>query len=306
MKTKFFLKLFAIFAVPIIYFSVFIFLEPFNYFGIYKKPYDYNNVVARAKAFRRNKNDNIVLGASRFVHFAAKDEITEITTDEKFDNLAFGGASLYEEIDLFWWATQRHKLKKVIFGLSFWTINSAYESDRMQRTFPFIDNPFRYMLSFSYNQYYLNSIKNRIDPPAILEVSNETRRSYALDTVYPFTEIFLVKEDDIASLKEIADFCDDNDIELCFVIPPVHTSIYEYVLSPLDMYDKLDSYKAALSHLAPVYDMEYLQNYYTTSTDFRDGFHLDPESETFAEYKKSVFLPNHPHTRLWLNGKIVE
>ena len=92
------LKKLALLMIPVLlWFTFFVAFEPNNYFGL-KASASSSQPVARVRAYQQEPGTNLILGDSRLAHFdmALVDELS----GRNWQNLAFGGASLKETLDL--------------------------------------------------------------------------------------------------------------------------------------------------------------------------------------------------------------
>ena len=138
---KHILRNLALLLVPVLtYFCLFAAFEPNNYFGLHPNT-DSDAPISRLKDFKREPGNSIIIGDSRFAHFDM--DLVNETSGRPWQNLAFGGASLREGIDLLNWALDNNpNLEEVIFGFSFYTINQSYDTDRMSNLEKTLNNPF--------------------------------------------------------------------------------------------------------------------------------------------------------------------
>ena len=158
---KHILRNLALLLVPVLaYFCLFAAFEPNNYFGLHPNT-DSDAPISRLKDFKREPGNSIIIGDSRFAHFDM--ELVEQTSGRSWQNLAIGGASLREGIDLLNWALDNNPdLEEVIFGFSFYTINQGYDTDRMSNLEKTLNNPFAYFFNLEYNVNMLTNLQNQI------------------------------------------------------------------------------------------------------------------------------------------------
>ena len=95
---KHIIKKLALLFVPVyLWFAFFVAFEPNNYFGI-KKTASSSQPVARVRAYEQSPGTNLIIGDSRLAHFDM--DLVDSLTGQSWQNLAFGGASLKECVDL--------------------------------------------------------------------------------------------------------------------------------------------------------------------------------------------------------------
>ena len=95
---KHILKRLGLLSLPVLaWLAFFIAFEPNNYFGL-KQQAGSSQPVARVRAYDQHPGRNLILGDSRLAHFDMA--LVEETSGAEWQNLAFGGASLKETLDL--------------------------------------------------------------------------------------------------------------------------------------------------------------------------------------------------------------
>ena len=104
------LKKLALLAIPVLlWLAFFIAFEPNNYFGL-KASATSSQPVARVRAYQQEPGTNLILGDSRLAHFDMG--LVDSLSGQSWQNLAFGGASLKETLDLADYLLDSGKLKK--------------------------------------------------------------------------------------------------------------------------------------------------------------------------------------------------
>ncbi len=154
---KMFLALIPLF----IYLAVFISFEPNNYFGLQNNAGN-NSPIARIRQYQAQPENTIVLGDSRMAHFDM--QLAGETANTNISNVAYGGAGIHESIDEFYFLySENPDIENVIFGVSFYTLNLAYNPvNRMETVQTQLENPVAYIFNLEYNVNTLTVIKDRI------------------------------------------------------------------------------------------------------------------------------------------------
>ena len=321
---KFVKKIVILISIPILIFlSLFIYFEPNNYFGFKKYDYEvfrnYNSSLPKLRYLNRVEGQNIILGDSR-IKQADADYIEGICGD-KYANLAFGGATVMDSIDIFWYAVSKKNIEKVVFQISFYVLrdecsskagkegpsamqeavsnNAFWEIGLMNKQFPDasrtmniigqVVNPINYILSSeAIDEAYKNAIGTFNKPETVDNSLTREEKLYDYSQLIKgICEGYKVSRYDMDALIEVADYCRSHDIDLVFVIPPMHVSIFENVIEDLDLYDELADYKEELAEHAVIVNMEFLSAF-SYRTDYEvDGFHFTGDS--FNEYLNIIF-----------------
>lgn len=139
----------ALLLLPVVlYFGVFLICEPNNYFGLHKTARSGNDIMASLRQYKTQPKNHVILGDSRLAYFNM--EKANKIAGVQFENLSYGGASLAEELDLLQWIMEKNpQLETVVFGLSFYTLNTGYNHNRM--VVKALENPLFYMTNLTYN-----------------------------------------------------------------------------------------------------------------------------------------------------------
>ena len=175
---KFLAKL-ALALLPLaVYFAVFVAFEPNNYFGL-RKDTGGNAPIARLRAYLSDPQPNILLGDSRMAHFDM--ELVEQVAGEGWANVSYGGASLEESIDEFYYLyAQNPEIERVVFGVSFYTLNASYRTaNRMAAIETQLENPAAYLFNLEYNINTLTVIGDKLaGRPDVEETAEHTPEEY--------------------------------------------------------------------------------------------------------------------------------
>src|SRR5438270_206883 len=121
-----FLKRILVFSIPIlIYCGFIVVVDPFAYFNWFSviapktkrvTAKALNECLWKMNEFDRHPEASILLGDSRMDAMPA-DKVTGVT-NRKYFNFGFGGASVKEMTDAFWFAANRTRLSDVYIGLN--------------------------------------------------------------------------------------------------------------------------------------------------------------------------------------------
>ena len=164
----------CLFLLPVaLYLALFAAFEPYNYFGLRAGATDTNQPIYRVRRYLQQPEDVIFLGDSRMAHLDM--DLAGEILGTPCANLAFGGASEQEMIDLFWFAVgENPNLKQVYLEVSFYTMNRYYDKDRAGNIRTIARNPLAYMLNLSYNLEMLANLKNTLTGTAPAAGDTET------------------------------------------------------------------------------------------------------------------------------------
>ena len=288
------IKKLALIALPIIiYFGVFIYFEPYNYFGLRHNEYVDDSAIVRVRQYNQEPSDIVILGDSRMAHFDI--ELVEKYASEDVKMLSFGGASLNESMDLLEYAMDTNPdLHTVYFGVSFYTLNENYYKDRMSRIKTIATNPFAYMFNFNYNIEMLNEIKFFLKGEKNVAEKDEghweesdyyyedgTPRKYRKNLeefalkIFDVCENYNFDEADVERYIELMKECEKRGIKTYTVMPPLDDSLKDLVVDELGLSKYIFEFIDAVEPYTTVLNYEYNEENIFTQDEFYDGLHLD-------------------------------
>lgn len=281
----------------LVYYGVFLVYEPNNYFGLKEKA-DGTNIMAELRAYQAAPQNAVILGDSRIAKF--KPAQMEALTGRSWANLAYGGASLKEQLDILDWALEQNpELDQVVFMASFYTLNKGYSHDRM--VIRALDNPFVYLTNLGYNINMLTNLQNHLtgaeiggegetmDPdeykytdytdPATGAVHHiRTGMAQHITQVNGRARDWQLNEEVLDRLVETIDDCTAAGIRFTLVLPPLSAEVQTLVI---DAWGIAEGMAPALEQLnatdALVLDYEFTLDAGLRGDQFFDGFHLDLE-----------------------------
>lgn len=304
------LKKAAIFLIPfLIVLLLFFWLEPFDYFGLKQDATYLSKPLSAMREVKNEQPANIILGDSRMANLNIG--YIEELTGEDWTMLGFGGASLGECIELFWYATEHTVLETCVFGINFYSSGGEQGVGRIPLVQKQADSVFEFVSNFNNWLEIVNSGKYKTknilagilnkpewveypeDPTTfdLIPVSDEMGEhyhkyleDYAAVISGQLGDTWAVEDETLQKLYEIIDYCDENGIALTFVFPPMSDSVFDLVLEPMGIEADVDAFKQALIDRAPVYDLQFRNAFSADDANFHDGFHLaGPQKKLLAE-----------------------
>lgn len=301
MVKRFFKKL-LIFCIPFVLLIAFFFaFEPYDYWTLKDDEWYMSRSLSSMRELLLTDPENIILGSSQMANLNV-DYIEQIS-GERYTSLAYGGATLNETIQRFWYATEHTtKLKKVVLGVNFYLMNDFLYSERMDAVIDKAENPLKFMGDFGYWVDAFQNAKNKatnlwaditgnedariwldnpaspdqIDPPTETAVKEGYRADlydYA-NIIFGNTAKYNAIGEYVKRVIEIAEYCNANDIELIIALAPSNKSLWELVIFPRLIDVAIDYYKNQLKSVATVYDGEFYNDYAKNDDNFLDGMHL--------------------------------
>lgn len=213
-------------------------------------------------------------------------------------NLAFGGCTMKESIDEFWLAVSKTKPERVIFEVDYYSLNKKRQLDRIKQVVKM--DAIQYFLDYFNNkamidEAILNLRKIKSEEVAATVELDKNRFDTYLTQIKAICENYEIDEDCVANLLHIANYCNDNHIELVFFVPPVHRSIYDGVIVFYGIDKKMDKVKERLSKKTVVLDMQYLSKICDEDELWSDGHHY--RGSLMEQVEKNVTLIDAKYMR---------
>lgn len=292
------LKKMALLAVPVlVWFVFFAAFEPNNYFGL-KTSVSSGQPVARVRAYQQAPGTRLILGDSRLAHFDM-DTVAELS-GQTWQNLAFGGASLKETLDLADYVLDSgNAVDTLLVEVSFYTLNAGYDTDRFAALEKTLANPLAYCLNLEYNVNALTAAMDALrGTPDTIESGDWTQSDYLADdgtilplhrklydytaTITPRCKNWALNTEQFDRLHELAVRCQAEGVRLIVVLPPmaanVRTEVCDvYGITQTMQHTVLPTLRAWADECGfTLLDYEWGGSCITDDdTQFFDGFHLD-------------------------------
>ena len=305
------LKRLALLLTPVyLWLAFFVAFEPNNYFGL-KADTDSSQPVARVRAYQQEPGSRLIIGDSRLAHFDM-DLVAEVSGQE-WQNLAFGGASLRESLDLADFVLDSgNEVEEILFELSFYTVNANYDTDRFSALEETLNNPLAYCLNLEYNvnalTMFLNTVNNT---PDTIESGDWGPADYFDEEgnaipvhwkLYQYPSLidskcssWSVNEEELLRLGNLARRCSDEGVKLIIVLPPMAEIVRTEVCEKYAIDEKMQEDVLPLlqewsgQYGCTVLDYEWGGSCITDDdTQFFDGFHLD-EKYGLPDWTRQLF-----------------
>lgn len=311
MDMKHILKRLALVLLPVyVWLAFFVAFEPNNYFGL-KAAAGSSQPVARVRAYQKQPGRNLILGDSRLAHL--DEALIAQVCGEEWQNLAFGGASLRETLDLAQYILDSGApVDRMVLGVSFYVLNAGYDTDRFAALEETLKNPLAYCLNLEYNVNALTGFQNwLLHMPDTAETGEWGPQDYFdadgapipvhrilydyIDLISPRCKDWTLNEQQLERIAHLAGQCRARGIRLALVLPPMAGIVREQVGVPFGIEAEMES--AVLPQLrawAAEYDFALLDYEWGGScitdddTQFYDGFHLD-EAHGLPQWTRQLF-----------------
>jgi hypothetical protein len=240
-----------------------------------------NYALWKILAYRHDPASHIILGDSRVMGF--EPEEVSSRTGRPVSNLAYGGGSLQEVIDTFWLVSDTTKLERVSIGVGFNLYNAANDKNRVKEVRSILDNRLLYFTNLNViaasGQILRSVITGKAPTVGTPPMSPDEFWHYQLDVVTRlYYETWRSPQKYRTELQEIADYCQEKNIELEFIIPPGHADLQETV-TRFGLSEEYKAFKSSLGGMAQVYDFDEINSFTSDRDHFRDPYHLTEDTK---------------------------
>jgi hypothetical protein len=294
-------------------FSVYLFgiaiIDPFNYFGVshiidnkYKEQSSakFHYTLWKSVEFKKSPSDYVLFGDSRM---AAIDTVSvRNITGKPFYNFSFGGGTIPEMIDAFWFADKHANLKEVYFGIGFINFNKVQSMNRFIESSSMINNPMLYLInkivlkSAAYNVFIkLSGEEVDVERPSlsrdIFWTATLGDPTTALLRRFEYPDAFIIE------LKKVVKYCEDNDIKMTFIIPPIHVDL-QNKFSEFGLLEQKNVFNSELRNLGKVIDFAFVNGFTENRDNFSDPYH--PNTKGTSIFVNEVWRHNN-NREYWQN-----
>jgi len=252
------------------------------------------NILWKMIYFNRNPTPNILLGDSRV--FYITNSVLEHEMGGVATNLSIPGGNYRTIIDLFWTAAESIKLENVMIQSNFNSYNTGGDISLFRQAQQAVNKPYKFFFNWNYlkdsfsvlyysvtrDKQFANKDYKRIDNN--WKLTEKTLEKYFATDIYSYSTS--IHED----LTKIATYCDEENINLTFVIAPNYHEVYSF----LEKNGKSDDYhwfKTDIKSLGKTIDLDirlpfsYIKKYYF------DHFHI--RREYTDSLTSMIFHPIH-------------
>jgi hypothetical protein len=275
----------AIFALPFILLTMFVgAVDPFDCLGFFRLMTDavklqtaepLHNPLWKIQKFKESPVSHLILGDSSMASLNMN-ELRSVTGQEYF-NFAYGGGTLVEAIDTYWFAAARIHLDAVYIGIGLINFNEYQNLNRVPEAEAMVANPLKYLtnrivVGAAFSSAY-SALTGRPNNPGMPPMSREAFWRYQIDESLPqLLHEYRYPSSVAAQLERIAANCRMRGTRLVIVIPPNHIELQEKIVALGRAVDEA-RFKMFVAGLGAVYDMDYRNAFTTERTNFSDPFH---------------------------------
>lgn len=276
-------------SAPLLVCGVFVlYVDPFNYFGMIdgisvtqkqEIVYRDDRLLWNVIGYARNPSPNIIIGDSRADRISS--EHLKEKTGEQYRHLSASACKINEIADLFRFADSRAKLENVYVVLHFNMFNHYAFADRVVGAEVLVRNPLlyvynRHVIATAYRIFKSVYFAGKASAPKTTG-SKDDFWAWSLDTwsnqqygkwKYPASGY--------DKLRQMADCCRKEKINLIFIIAPHHAD-YQKKVSQFNLGDECIQFKKDISSLSTTYDFDWINDLTNDKDNFTDPVHMTPE-----------------------------
>jgi len=278
----------ALFSTPfLVWFLAVVVVDPFDYFDIshvIPEPIKVANAASLNEMMYNmlkevhNPGENLIIGDSRVENFSLA-QIKEITGLE-YHRLSSNALKLNEAVDLFWFANQRKRIARVVFGINFNQYNEYAFADRVHSVEGVIYNPLLYLFDRSVAQasYYVTkaALTGRQAFSSTPPMTREEFWDYIV-TVRATEQYARYHHPDelYRRMRGMVTFARGQGTEVTFVIVPHHTDFQRRV-QDFGLTNEAARFRRELKDLGVrVVDYDYPNAVTADKSNFRDPLHCN-------------------------------
>jgi hypothetical protein len=262
-------------------------VDPFNYFDIshvvpesvkMENAASLNEMMYNMLKEVHNPGENLIIGDSRVENFSLP-QIKEITGLE-YHRLSSNALKLNEAVDLFWFANQRKRIARVVFGLNFNQYNEYAFADRVRSVEAVIHNPLLYVFDRSVAQASYYVTKAAITGhPAFSSIPPMTRDEFwnYIVTVRATEHYGRYRHPDelYRRIQNMVTFARGQGTDVTFVIVPHHIDFQRRV-QDFGLTEEATRFRRELNDLGVrVIDYDYPNAVTADKSNFRDPLHCN-------------------------------
>jgi hypothetical protein len=231
--------------------------------------------------FRRNPRTSLVLGDSRCDLLRA--EYFERAGRPGVYNMSFGGGTVSESIDAFWFAVEQTHLASVVICISFASYSEGHQTSRVPEAIDLLSSPLGYYLAPFTSKASFALVHERLTGTLLTEerpdMSHAEFWEHQLGPEVAGGALKRWRRPDILErrLAEVANYCRANGIALTFLIPPDHVDL-QAKIDEFGLRSEYARMKERLASLAPLADFGRPSELTRDSGNYKDPFHLTPEA----------------------------
>ena len=278
-------KLFLL-SAPVIACGVFVlYVDPFNYFRMFKGiPVDrkkeivyYNDrLFWNMIGYDHAPSPFIIVGDSRADRISSG-HLKE-KTGRQYQHLSASACKINEMADLFWFARSYTKLESVYIVLNFNQFNLYAFDDRIGGAETTLKNP----LLYAYNRHVIDTAILIFKSVFLTRQTPASRQTMDKDGFWAWSlRNWPVQQygrwkypaEGYEKLRKMSDCCHRENIDLVFIIAPHHAD-YQKMVDRFNLGEEQKEFKDDISALSTTYDFDWMNELTMNRDNFSDPAHV--------------------------------
>jgi hypothetical protein len=275
----------VLFAAPFLLLTVFVgVVDPFDCLGVSSVVPDsvksavaepLHNPLWKVQKFKQAPVSRLILGDSSMASINVN-ELHSATGQEYF-NFAYGGGTLAEALDTYWFAAGRIHLDAVYIGIGLINFNEYQNLNRVPEAEAMSASPLKYLtnrivVGAAFMSAY-SALTGRFDSLALPPMSREAFWRHQIDESLPqLLHEYRYPTTVAAQLESVAADCRRRGTQLVIVIPPTQVELQAKIVA-LGRGADQTRFKVFAAGLAAVYDLDYPNSFTEQRANFSDPFH---------------------------------
>jgi uncharacterized protein YaaQ len=242
--------------------------------------------------FTKSPQEIVILGDSR------GDSLHEsLFRDHGYavSNLAYGGGTLYEAVDTFWYAATKIKLNHVIFVLPFNLFSDENAMNLVPNALRLLKSYLAYSFDFAVTKasffvfYNLMKGEKLVTQTPSLDKDAFWQHQLSKEVTGRFYGAWKTPAKLTKKLKEVAEFCINNGIHLLFVSPPTHYDLQKKI-SEFGLVEDYAEYKRTLDEMGFLIDYDVVNDMTRNKENFTDPYHFNNKIASDLVKEIAIFL----------------
>jgi tRNA(Ile)-lysidine synthase TilS/MesJ len=253
--------------------------------------------------FKRQPCPNIILGDSRTTSLDTA--LIAGLTGERYYNLAVQGCSIEEMYELFWFANDLTRLKKVYITISLQNYSETYQRNLFAKVlkiynFPLLMFTERFIIGIAWQNLLKWADDGSVPSPKTdRRTVDEKRMNDHIKVIRAKLKKYTYSETYREKMEEIAAYCKANGIELVFINFPSYAT-YRELVRETGMEEAERRFLADFTRLAPVYDFNYLNEISLNRENYKDLHHM--RREVYDEMCREIWGGQIKYARILMPG----
>jgi len=279
------LKRLMLFAAPFLVLTVFVgVVDPFDCLGVSNLVPDsvksavaepLHNPLWKVEKFEQAPVSRLILGDSSMASINVN-ELHSVTGQEYF-NFAYGGGTLAEALDTYWFAAARIHLDAVYLGVGLINFNEYQNLNRVPEAEAMVASPLKYLtnrivVGAAFLSAY-TALTGKSENLGLPPMSRAAFWRHQIDESLPqLLHEYRYPKTIAAQLESVAADCRRRGTRLVIVIPPTQVELQAKIVA-LGRDADQTRFKVFVAGLGAVYDLDYSNPFTEERTNFSDPFH---------------------------------